>query len=94
MADVSARGGLTVSVVAADQEIWTGRATMVVARTTEGEIGILPGHEPLLAILAAGEVRVSDVGGSTITANAEDGFLSVAQDVVTIVARNAALVRA
>jgi F-type H+-transporting ATPase subunit epsilon len=83
---------LTVSVVSADQEIWSGAAKQIVARTTEGEIGILPGHEPLLAILAAGEVRVTTVEGSLITASAEDGFLSVEHDTVTIVARAASLV--
>ncbi|QNE46428.1 F0F1 ATP synthase subunit epsilon [Glaciihabitans sp. INWT7] len=85
---------LHVSVVSADHEVWTGTATMVVARTTEGEIGILPGHEPLLAILSAGEVRITTVAGSAaVRANAEDGFLSVEHDTVTIVARNAALVQ-
>jgi F-type H+-transporting ATPase subunit epsilon len=83
---------LTVSIVAADHEVWTGAASMVVARTTEGEIGILPGHEPMLAILAVGEVRVKSAGGESITATAEDGFLSVEHDTVTIVARNAELV--
>ena len=83
---------LKVSVVSADQEIWSGVAKQIVARTTEGEIGILPGHEPILAILGAGEVRVTTTEGSVITANAEDGFLSVEHDSVTIVARNAELV--
>lgn len=82
---------LTVSIVSADNEVWTGTASMVIARTTEGEIGILPGHEPVLAILSTGEVRVT-TGGGTITANAGDGFLSVEHDTVTIVARNAELV--
>lgn len=85
---------LTVSVVSADDQVWSGAASMVVARTTEGEIGILPGHEPLLAILGAGEVRITAVGGSSIKANAEDGFLSVEHDIVTIVARQAELVQA
>jgi F-type H+-transporting ATPase subunit epsilon len=83
---------LNVSVVAADQEVWAGEATMVVARTVEGEIGILAGHEPMLAILASGEVRVTLADGTKITAEAADGFLSVANDVVTIVARKAGLV--
>jgi F-type H+-transporting ATPase subunit epsilon len=82
---------LKVSVVSADQEIWSGEASMVIAKTVEGEIGILAGHEPLLAILSAGEVRVTEEGGGRITANADDGFLSVDNDVVTIVARNATL---
>ena len=83
---------LTVSVVAADHEVWSGEASMVVARTVEGQIGILPGHEPLLAILAQGEVRVTLNGGESITANADDGFLSVENNTVTIVARQAELV--
>jgi F-type H+-transporting ATPase subunit epsilon len=83
---------LTVSVVAADQEVWTGEASMVVARTVEGEIGILPGHEPMLAILAKGEVRLTLVDGSKLTASAEDGFLSVEKNVVSIVAGTASLV--
>jgi F-type H+-transporting ATPase subunit epsilon len=84
---------LQVSVVSADQEIWTGTASMVVAKTTEGEIGILPGHEPLLAILSAGQVRITpSAGAAPIMATAEDGFLSVEHNTVTIVARSAALV--
>ncbi|MDJ0323016.1 F0F1 ATP synthase subunit epsilon [Cryobacterium sp. PH31-AA6] len=83
---------LNVSVVAADQEVWAGEATMVVARTVEGEIGILAGHEPMLAILASGEVRVTLADGKKIVAEAADGFLSVANNVVTIVARKAGLV--
>ena len=91
MADASGSARLNVSVVSADQEVWSGAASMVVARTTEGEIGILPGHEPILAILASGEVRLTLAGGGSVKANADDGFLSVSNDVVTIVARNAEL---
>jgi F-type H+-transporting ATPase subunit epsilon len=83
---------LTVSVVSADQEVWSGEATMVIAKTVEGEIGILAGHEPLLAILAEGEVRVTQASGARITAQADDGFLSVENDTITIVARSAALI--
>lgn len=59
---------------------------MVVARTTEGEIGILAGHEPTLGVLAAGEVRITTTDGQKVTAQAEDGFLSVDNNQVTIVA--------
>jgi F-type H+-transporting ATPase subunit epsilon len=82
---------LTVNVVSADEQIWSGQATMVVARTKEGEIGILAGHQPLLGILAAGEVRITAADGGRITASAEDGFISVENDTVTIAARAAAL---
>lgn len=83
---------LTVSVVSADHEVWSGEAKQIVARTTEGEIGILAGHEPILAVLAAGEVRITPLEGTVITANADDGFLSVQNDTVTIVAGQASLV--
>jgi F-type H+-transporting ATPase subunit epsilon len=84
---------LTVTVVSADEQVWSGQARMVVARTSEGEIGILAGHQPLLGILAAGEVRVTATDGGRITANAEDGFISVENDTVVIAARAAQLVR-
>lgn len=83
---------LAVSVVSADQELWSGEATQLIARTTEGEIGILPGHEPLLAILAKGEVRVTTADGKTVTAIADNGFLSVENNTVTVVASTAELV--
>ena len=91
MAEVST-SQLRVSVVSADREIWSGEAKQVVARTLIGEIGILRGHEPVLAILAAGEVRITLVDGSVIRATADDGFLSFENDNVTIVARDAELV--
>lgn len=83
---------LHVSLVSADQEVWSGEVKMVVARTTEGEIGIMPGHEPMLGILGKGEVRLTLADGSTVKADADDGFLSVENDTVTIVARHAQLV--
>jgi F-type H+-transporting ATPase subunit epsilon len=83
---------LSVSIVSADHEVWSGVARQIIARTTVGQIGILAGHEPVLAILAAGEVRVTTPTGEVITARADDGFLSVEHDRVTVVARDAALV--
>lgn len=83
---------LQVSVVSADEEVWAGEAKQVIARTVIGQIGILTGHEPVLAILAEGEVRVTAADGTVITAKADDGFLSVDNDVVAIVAGAAELV--
>lgn len=83
---------LQVSVVAADREVWSGTAKQIVARTTIGEIGLLPGHQPVLAILGPGEVRVTQEDGTVVKANAEEGFLSFEHDTVTIVAQNAELV--
>ena len=50
---------LEVEIVAADHFVWSGPATMVKARTSEGEIGILPGHSPVLALLGEGELASS-----------------------------------
>ena len=83
---------LKVSLVSADAEIWSGEASLVVAKTILGEIGFMPGHEPVLAVLALGQVRITKPDGSKIIANAQDGFLSMDGDEVAIVAGNAALI--
>ena len=84
--------GLKVTIVSAAKSIWTGEAVQVSARTVEGEIGILAGHEPVLAILAPGQVRVTTADGAQIVAQADDGFLSVESNTVTVVSRVAELV--
>lgn len=84
---------LNVKVVSADREIWSGEAVRVIAKTIEGEIGILAGHEPLLAILAdKGEVRITLADGEKVIAEACKGFLSVEHNTVSIIAGTAALV--
>ena len=82
---------LTVSVVSADAELWTGEARQVVARTLIGQIGLLAGHEPVLGVLAEGEVRITTLDGDVIRVNAQDGFLSMQNNVVTVVAGAAEL---
>lgn len=82
---------MQVDLVAADAAVWSGQAKLVVAKTVEGEIGLMPGHEPMLAILATGEVRITLEDGDVIKARAEQGFLSVENNVVTVVARSASL---
>ena len=82
---------LTVTLVSAEEEVWSGEASLVVAKTVEGEIGFMTGHEPVLAILAEGQVRITQTDGSKIIATAQDGFLSMENDELTIVAGNAAL---
>ncbi|MDX6215340.1 MAG: F-type H+-transporting ATPase subunit epsilon [Frankiales bacterium] len=83
---------LHVELVSVEREVWSGEATMVSARTTEGEIGILPGHTPLLGQLAEGhEVRISQEGGSDLAVTVSGGFLSVTDEGVTILAESASL---
>lgn len=77
---------LHVELVAADRKVWEGDAKQVVARTVDGELGVLPGHTPLLGILVGGEVRIASMSGQIHTATIDSGFLSVDHDRVTIVA--------
>lgn len=76
---------LAVELVAADRKVWEGEADMVVVRSIDGELGLMPGHTPLLAVLVEGEVRIK-VGGQTHSATIDSGFLSVDSDRVIIVA--------
>lgn len=82
---------LNVSLVSADAQVWTGEASLVVAKTVEGEIGFMTGHEPVLAILAEGQVRITQTDGTKVVASAQDGFLSMEGSELTIVAGHAAL---
>lgn len=83
---------LQVELVSADRKVWSGEASMVIARTVEGDMGVLPGHAPVLAVLASGEIRVTPTSGETLTVTAEGGFLSVEHDRVTVVSDQAAVV--
>lgn len=84
-------GELNVSLVAVDRKIWSGTATMVVAKTLEGEIGILPQHEPVLALLADSPVRITTTEGKVVQAAVHGGFFSVDSDNVSILAESAEL---
>ena len=80
---------LSVELVAADRTVWTGEAAMVVARTADGEVGILPHHAPLLSSIIEGVVDVQTVEGETWVAAVDAGFLSVADNRVSILSERA-----
>ena len=81
---------LQVELVAVEKMIWSGEATMVIARTTEGELGVLPGHAPLLGELApGGVVRIRPESGEDLVVAAHGGFLSVTERGVSILAETA-----
>jgi F-type H+-transporting ATPase subunit epsilon len=76
-----------VELVSVERLLWSGDATMVIARTTEGELGVLPGHAPLLGELApGGVVRIQQEGGEELTFAVHGGFLSVTEDGVSVLA--------
>jgi F-type H+-transporting ATPase subunit epsilon len=83
---------LHVELVSAEARVWSGDASRVILRTTEGDIGLLTGHAPTLAVLAPGQIRILREDGATVLADAQDGFLSVEHDRVTLVSDTARLV--
>ncbi len=82
-------GQLEIRVVAADRMIWSGPGSSLIARTVIGEIGILPHHEPVLATLDDGEVRITEEDGGELRIAVHRGFLSVDANAVTILADSA-----
>jgi F-type H+-transporting ATPase subunit epsilon len=80
---------LDVTVVAVDHLVWEGKASTVVLKTVEGDIGVLPGHEPVLAILADGPVRVDPPDGNPMLFAVHGGFFSLDNDTVAILAETA-----
>ena len=76
-----------VELVAVERRLWSGEASFVRARTTVGDIGVLPGHEPTLAQMEeAGVVRIDVTDGSTMTVAVHGGFLSITPEGVAILA--------
>ncbi len=78
---------MSVDLVAVERRLWSGQATFVSAQTTEGQIGIMPGHEPLLGqLVEGGIVNIVPVEGERIVAAVHGGFFSVTAGTVTIMA--------
>jgi F-type H+-transporting ATPase subunit epsilon len=82
---------LHVELVAADRTVWSGEATMVIARTTEGDVGVLRNHAPILSLLLDGVVDIETTDGETLIAAVDAGFLSVANNRVSILSEHAEL---
>lgn len=88
---------LRVELVVPDGEVWSGRARMVIAKTLDGDLGVLTAHPPVLGIIAEGSlVRILDPedapeGAREVVAAVSSGFLAVRDDRVSILARQAAL---
>lgn len=82
---------LKVEVVAAHRQVWAGDVINIIARTTEGDIGILPGHEPLMAALVPCVVAIVTNDGRSETLAVDGGFISVAQGHVWLLSQDAVL---
>lgn len=82
---------LQVELVSADRKVWSGEASLVIVRTVDGDLGVMPGHAPVLAVLAPGEIMIRPSSGEAVTATVDGGFLSVEHDRVTLVSDAAAV---
>ena len=82
---------LRVSVLSPEQAVYEGPATQVVAPAYHGQLGILRGHAPLMALLGAGELRV-DNGGQSLRFQVSGGFNQVVDDTVTVMSERASAV--
>lgn len=82
---------LHVELVAPDRTVWSGQAEMVIARTVEGDLGVLRGHAPLLSLLTDAVVEISTPDEGVVVAVVDGGFLSVANNRVSILSDHAAL---
>ncbi|WP_280414718.1 F0F1 ATP synthase subunit epsilon [Nocardia carnea] len=81
---------MSVDLVAVERRLWSGRANFVSAQTTEGQIGIMPGHEPLLGqLIEGGTVTIVDTEGNRVVAAVHGGFFSVTADTVRVLAETA-----
>ena len=87
-AGAPASGALHVVVISPEQTIFDGQADAVVAPAWDGEVGILRGHAPMMAVLGSGEVRVTR-GGGIERFRVEGGFLQVIDNVVTVLSEKA-----
>lgn len=80
---------MQVELVAADRLVWSGEAAMVLARTVEGDVGILPDHAPMLSLMVDGVVQVTTASDEVWVAAVDAGFLSVANNRISILAEQA-----
>jgi F-type H+-transporting ATPase subunit epsilon len=80
---------MQVELVSADRLVWSGEASMVIARTTEGDVGVLPNHAPMLSLMVDGIIDVTTANGETWIAAVDAGFLSVANNRISILAEHA-----
>jgi F-type H+-transporting ATPase subunit epsilon len=86
-----------VELLLPDRALWSGEAGLVIAKTLDGDIGVMAGHSPVFGILSPGSVvRIREVpgnesGGDAVRAAVRDGFLSVTNNRVSILASSGVL---
>ena len=80
---------MQVEVVSADRVVWSGHSSNIIAKTVDGDIGILPGHSPVLAVLEPSGVVIFSEDGNREVIAVDGGFISVSQGRVSILSEYA-----
>jgi F-type H+-transporting ATPase subunit epsilon len=80
---------LHVELVSAERVVWSGEATIVITRTADGDIGIMPNHAPILSVLVEGTVEIRTDTDEYLVAAVGSGFLSVANNRVSLLVEHA-----
>lgn len=83
---------LQVALVSPEREVWSGRGEMVVAKTQDGDVGIMAGHSPILgALVEGGVVRIRRSGERELAVAVHGGFISMSENQVSVLAEYAEL---
>ncbi|MGO1973422.1 MAG: F0F1 ATP synthase subunit epsilon [Propionibacteriaceae bacterium] len=82
---------MNVEVVSADRVVWSGEATSIIARTVDGDVGILAGHSPMLSVLVPSGVEILTVDNKREIVAVDGGFISVDHDRISILSEYATM---
>ncbi len=87
---------LEVALVAADREVWAGKASMVIAKAADGDVGIMPGHQPVLSVLKPSVATIRTLGedgtpGEVLKIALHGGFIAVDENRVSLLSEAAEL---
>lgn len=75
---------MRVEVVSPEDVLFSGDATQVITRTSEGEVAFLANHAPFLGLLVDNQTRIFTEGGDIVSVDVHGGFLEVSNDKVSI----------
>ncbi len=75
---------MQVNIVASDRPVWSGTARSVTIPASEGGMGILPDHEPVLTVIREGVVTVTEAEGTQHSFNVDDGFIAFDSNKLTV----------
>ncbi len=82
---------IRVELVSAERRVWSGEASIVLARTTDGDLGVMANHTPTFGVLVNGVVTIRTENEGEVKAAVHGGFLSVSDNRVSILAEIAEL---